>query len=221
MNNPNFDLLMFARGPLFDIALLIFVAGVLIRVVEILVLGRKKDFSKAKGKPVQQGVKTIFTRTLPRPGAIKANPITIVGGYVFHIGFFIAFLLFVPHIALIEELTGLSWPGVGRVLIESATVLAIIAGLALIYTRWRDPVRRKLTTWVDYLLLVLCLLPLITGYVAVNKLFGDPTYMMALHILSVDILMIVFPFTKLMHAFTSPMARYYNGSIQGRKGAES
>ncbi len=91
MNNPNFDLLMFARGPLFDIALLIFVAGVLIRVVEILVLGRKKDFSKAKGNPVTQGIKTIFTRTVPRPGAIKANPITIVGGYVFHIGFFIAF----------------------------------------------------------------------------------------------------------------------------------
>ena len=33
--------------------------------------------------------------------------------------------------------------------------------------------------------------------------------------------MIAFPFTKLMHAVTFVMARYYNGSIQGRKGAES
>ena len=56
---------------------------------------------------------------------------------------------------------------------------------------------------------------------AVNKLFGDPTLMMALHVVSVNVLMIVFPFTKLMHAFTFAMARYYNGSIQGRKGAES
>lgn len=221
MNNQYFDLLMWARGPAFDLALFVFVAGVLIRVVEILILGRKKDFSKAKGNPVAQGIRTIFTRTVPRPGAIKANPVTIVGGYVFHFGFFIAFLLFAPHIALVEDLIGLSWPNVGRVIIESATVLAVIAGLALIWTRMRDPVRRKLTGWTDYLVLILSLLPLITGYVAVNKLFGDPTLMMALHILSVNALMIVFPFTKLMHAFTFVMARYYNGSIQGRKGAES
>ena len=33
--------------------------------------------------------------------------------------------------------------------------------------------------------------------------------------------MVAFPFTKLMHAVTFAVARYYNGSIQGRKGAES
>ena len=32
--------------------------------------------------------------------------------------------------------------------------------------------------------------------------------------------MIAFPFTKLMHAVTFAVSRYYNGSIQGRKGAE-
>jgi len=57
--------------------------------------------------------------------------------------------------------------------------------------------------------------------VAVNKLFGDPILMLALHILSVELLMIAFPFTKLMHAVTFVFARYYNGAIQGRKGAQS
>ena len=32
--------------------------------------------------------------------------------------------------------------------------------------------------------------------------------------------MIVFPFTKLMHAFTLFMARWYNGAIAGYKGVE-
>ena len=70
-------------------------------------------------------------------------------------------------------------------------------------------------------MLFLSLLPLVTGYVAVNKLFGDPTLMLALHILSVEALMVAFPFTKLTHAFTFVISRYYNGAIQGRKGAES
>ena len=49
----------------------------------------------------------------------------------YFLAFFVAFFLFVPHIALIQDLTGLHWPGVGRVIIEGATVLAVLAGLAL------------------------------------------------------------------------------------------
>jgi nitrate reductase gamma subunit len=221
MNNPYFDLLMWARGPAFDIALTIFVAGMLIRILEILVLGRKKDFAKPKGNPVGQGVKTVFTRSVPRKGLVKFAPITYIGGYIFHIGFLIAFFLFAPHIALIDSLIGINYPGVGRVIIESATALALLAIIALFWSRMTDPVRRALTTWQDYLLLILSALPLITGYVAVNKLFGDGTLMLALHILSVELLMVAFPFTKLTHAFTFVIARYYNGTIQGRKGAET
>ena len=221
MNNPYFDLLMRARGPGFDIALTIFVAGILIRILEILVLGRKKDFAKPKGSPVGQGVKTVFSRSFPRKGLVKFAPITYIGGYIFHIGFLIAFFLFAPHIALIDSLIGINYPGVGRVIIESATALALLAIIALIWSRSTDPVRRALTSWQDYLVLILSALPLITGYVAVNKLFGDGTLMLALHLLSVELLMVAFPFTKLTHAFTFVLARYYNGTIQGRKGAET
>jgi len=221
MNNPAFDLLMWARGPGFDIALIIFVAGIVLRVVEIIILGRKKDMAPAKGSPVAQGIKTIFSRSFPRPGLVKFAPITYVGGYIFHLGFFVAFLFFAPHIAIFEDAFGISWPNAGRVIIESATALAVLALIALIYSRMTDPVRKALTTFDDYLVLILSGLPLITGYVAVNKLFGDPQMMLAIHILTVEALMVAFPFTKLMHAVTFVMARYYNGSIQGRKGAES
>jgi len=221
MNSQAFDLLMWARGPGFDIAIVIFLGGIILRVVEIIILGRKKDMAPAKGSPVGQGIKTIFSRSFPREGLVKFAPITYVGGYIFHLGFFIAFFFFAPHIALFEDAFGISWPNAGRVIIESATALAVLALMALIYSRFTDPVRKALTTFDDYLVLILSALPLITGYVAVNKLFGDPQMMLAIHILTVEALMIAFPFTKLMHAVTFVMARYYNGSIQGRKGAES
>lgn len=221
MNNEAFDLLMWARGPAFDIAIVIFVAGIVLRVVEILVLGRKKDMAAPKGNPLSQGIRTVFSRSIPPEGLVKFAPITYIGGYVFHICFFIALFFFAPHIALFQDAFGVSWPAAGRVIVESATALALLALIALFYSRLTDPIRKELTTFDDYLVLLLSALPLVTGYIAVNKLFGDPTFMMALHVLSVDALLIAFPFTKLMHAVTFVMARYYNGTIQGRKGAES
>ncbi len=221
MNNSYFDLLMWARGTGFNIALIIFAAGIMLRITEIVILGRKKDMAPAKGNPVAQGLKTIFTRSVPRQGLVQYAPVTYIGGYIFHIGFFVAFFFFGPHIALIDDLLGVSWPGVGRAIVESVVAITVLALIALMYTRLTDPVRRALTTFDDYLVWLLSLLPLITGYVAVNKLFGDPTLMLALHILSVELLMIAFPFTKLMQAVSFGFARHYNGAIQGRKGAES
>ncbi|MFC1672948.1 hypothetical protein ACFL12_02235 [Pseudomonadota bacterium] len=211
------DLLMWARGPAFDIALVIFIGGIILRVVEIIILGRKKDMAPAKGNPVAQGIKTIFTRSIPREGLVKFAPIT----YIFHLGFFVAFFFFAPHIALFTDAFGVTWPNAGRVIVESATALAVVALIGLFYSRIADPVRSALTTWDDYLVLILSALPLITGYIAVNKLIGDGQMMLGIHILTVEALMIAFPFTKLMHAVTFVMARYYNGTIQGRKGAES
>lgn len=220
MTDSYFGLLMWARGPGFSLALAIMLGGILLRVVEILVLSRRKDMAPAKGNPVAQGIRTVFSRSLPREGMIAYAPVTYIGGYVFHVAFAIAFLFLGAHIALIDGLIGLQWPAANRALVESAAAIAVLALLALLYTRLSDPVRRALSSFDDYLVWALTILPLILGYVAVNKLFGNPTLMMALHILSAEALMIAFPFTKLMHAVTFVMARYYNGSIQGRKGAD-
>jgi nitrate reductase gamma subunit len=64
-------------------------------------------------------------------------------------------------------------------------------------------------------------LPLVTGYLAFHRIGLAPPMLIALHILSVELLMVIFPFTKLMHAFTLFMARYYNGAIAGYKGVHS
>jgi nitrate reductase gamma subunit len=45
--------------------------------------------------------------------------------------------------------------------------------------------------------------------------------MLGIHILSVELLMVMLPFTKLMHTFTLFMARWYNGAISGYRGVQS
>ena len=65
------------------------------------------------------------------------------------------------------------------------------------------------------------LLPLLTGYLAFHRMLMPYQTMLGLHILSVELLLIVFPFTKLMHSFTVFFARWYNGAAFGRRGVQS
>ena len=99
-----------------------------------------------------------------------------------------------------------------------AVIIALIVVLA---NRITDPVKRFLSTLEDYLTWTLTLLPLLTGYLAYHHLFLNYTLMLALHILTVELLLVALPFTKLFHTFSLFAARWYNGDISGRKGVAS
>ena len=221
MNSTGLDLLNWAQGPALQIATAIFVAGVIIRLLEILLLGRKADLAPPKGNATVQGLKTILTRSFPTMEELKEAPVVHFGGWVFHVGFFISLLFFVPHIVLFNDAFGIAWPGLSTNAVEISAGLAVVALIALFISRLLDPVRRMLGNFSDYLIYVLSVLPLITGIMATYKIGSDYNTLLALHILSVEALMIAFPFTKLMHAFTFAISRYYNGAIQGHKGAPS
>lgn len=221
MSEPGMDLLLWAKGPGFQIAVVVFLLGMTLRLVEVLTLGRKKDIAPAKGDAVGSGLRTIFSRSVPGPSIMKQRPVVVVGGYIFHIGFFVTLLFFVPHIQLFKEGFGISWPGLPSSLIEATAVLSILAMIGVLWCRLAQPVRKFLSTFDDYLAWTLTFLPLLTGYMAVNKLLLPYTLLLALHILSVELLMALAPFTKLTHIATAAVSRYYNGAINGRKGAPS
>lgn len=215
------ELLALARGPLFEIALVIFAAGVLIRLVEILVIGRRADLAEPRQGGAAQGLKTVFTRSVPAEGMFRRNPLVIVAGYVFHIGLFVAIFLFAPHIELFKAIVGVGWPHLPTPFVDFLSVAAIVALVALLINRLRDPVLRFLSGPQDYLVWLVTFLPLLTGYLAFHHMFIRYELMLALHILSINLFLVVFPFTKLMHTFTLFMARWYTGSLFGRKGVQS
>jgi nitrate reductase gamma subunit len=215
------DFLLWVRGPGFDIALVIFVMGVIMRLLEVLVLGRKPDLAEARGSEMGPGVRTLFARTLPEPGSMKRSPFTVIGGYIWHIGFLISLFLFVPHIELINSMVGLAWPGLPSNLIDAAAVVTIVTLLAMLFSRLNHPVKRFLSGPEDYLTWLVTFLPMLTGYLAYHRMIDPYPLVLGLHILSVEVLLVVFPFTKLMHAFTFIIARWYNGAMAGRRGVQS
>lgn len=215
------EFLAWVRGPMFQIAVAIFVVGVVIRLIEIFALGRKADLSEPRGGETMPGIKTVFRRSIPDPGTFKRSPFTIVLGYLFHIGLFITILFFVPHIELFHDVLGLQWPGLPTPLVDAVAIISIFAMLAILVNRLRNPVLRFLSNGEDYVVWAATLLPLVTGYFAFHRMLFPYQTMLGLHILSVEILLILFPFTKLMHFFTSFIARWYNGAAFGRRGVQS
>jgi len=215
------ELLTWARGPGLTIALAICAFGILLRLFEIFSLGRKADLSRAREHSPGSGWRTIFSRSLPPPGLLKRAPVTYIGGYVFHLGFAITLLFFVPHIELARSLVGIGWPGLPMPVVDISAVAAMLGLLAVLASRLANPVKRFLSGFQDYLAWLLTFLPLATGYLAFHHLLIDYTLALALHILSVELLLVALPFTKLFHTVSVFVSRWYNGDIFGRKGVAS
>jgi nitrate reductase gamma subunit len=216
MNEMQF--LTWVRGQGLDIAVGIFLLGVLWRLLEIYSLGRKKDLAAPRHVAGASGWHTVFRRSVPPQGMLKTSPVSYIGGYTFHVGLAIVVFLFAPHIKLIQSLTGLSWPGLPSQFIDLVAVITIAAMVVVLVDRINKPVKRYLSTFEDWFTWLVTFLPLLTGWLAVRHLLLPYTTMLALHILSVEILLIVLPFTKLFHAFTVFGSRWYNGAVNGHKG---
>jgi nitrate reductase gamma subunit len=210
--------LTWVRGPGLNIALAVFALGLLWRVIEIYSLGRKPDFAVPRRRAGASGIRTMFTRSIPAPGLFKRSPISYVGGYIFHIGLAVIVFLFAQHIRLIQSVTGLSWPALPAPVIDAATVVTLATMLLVLVDRINKPVKRFLSTFQDYAAWALTFLPVLTGYMANKHLLLPYTLMLALHILSVELLLIFLPFTKLIHAFTLWGSRWYNGDANAKKG---
>ena len=215
------ELLTWARGPGFQIATIIFAAGITLRIVEILMLGRKANLAEAKGNAMSSGLRTIISRSVPDASTFKRSAFSVTSGYVFHIGLFIVIFLYAPHILFFKDVLHISWPALPSTVIDAVSVITIITMIAVLIHRLKDPVKRFLSTFDDYLGWFVTILPLITGYIAFHRIGLPAPTLIAIHILSIQLLMIVLPFTKLMHMFTFILARWYNGAISGYRGVQS
>ena len=210
--------LTWVRGTGLNLAVGIFLLGVLWRLLEIYGLGRKKDLAAPRHVAGASGWHTIFRRSIPAEGMLKTSPVSYIGGYVFHIGLVVVVLLFAPHIKLIQSLSGLSWPGLPSQFIDLVAVVTIAAMVVVLADRINKPVKRFLSTFEDWFTWTLTFLPLLTGWLAVRHMLLPYTTMLALHILSVELLLVFLPFTKLFHVFTVFGSRWFNGAANGHKG---
>ena len=216
------DLLDFARGPALQVAAYIFVAGILWRLIGILMLKEKPEFSEPR-RPggLMAALKVIYTRSFTAPPFKRATMYPKMLGYVLHIGFFVVIFLFVPHIVFFEGFLGFDWPGLPNNVIYLSGVATVVAGLALLVRRLTNPVLKLISNFDDYFSWFVTMLPIVTGLIMPVRMGVRYETLLAIHILSVAVLMIWLPFGKLGHSFLVFVTRGTTGMVFERRGAET
>lgn len=219
------ELLQFARGTALNFALVVFFIGIAWRFFAIALLPFKKNptqprdgvGTKEKAIAWFQG---IIGRMWPHKSFRKASFFTFVNGYVFHLGLFVVFFLFGPHVSFIKDLTGLSWAYLPSPIIHFASVVTTLSLVAALVYRIKKPVTRLLSTAEDYFAWFVTFLPMITGLMAVGHFGARYETLLAIHILSICLLLIWFPFGKLMHAFLFVFSRGATAVRMKHRGAQ-
>jgi nitrate reductase gamma subunit len=187
--------------------------------VALLLVGKPKDLSVARRSGIAGALEALLLHSVPHGGNLGRTLYHFTTGYLFHIGLFVLVLFAAPHVAFIEKrLVGVEmpwWPELPRWGFIIAAEAAF-AGLILLYIhRMTDPVKRALSDIDDHLGVWLTFIAMLTGCLALQEAHAG---LRALHMLSVQALMVYFPFSRLMHAFTFAISRSYTGATYGRRG---
>ena len=218
------SLLEFARGPGMTWATLIMVGGITMRIVALLARRRAKDLSPAReGSPsrLAGALRTIVRRNWPaRPFREQATLPTAIA-YTFHLGLLIILVLGTPHILFFSNIVGFGWPGLPKGIIDVVSAVTLAALIVALIRRVTHPVRRMLSDADDYITWGVTMLPVLTGLLATTPLGGRYEQLLAVHMLTVEALMIWFPFGKLMHAFFWLPSRASTGARFAHRGART
>ncbi|MBC8268307.1 MAG: hypothetical protein H8E36_06135 [Rhodospirillaceae bacterium] len=204
------------EGPLWVLASSVFVLGALWRIVGIIRFGRKPDISIPRASALMGAIKGQFLHFVPHGGFSFRTLYHLVAGYMFHLGLFGLLIYAAPHVLFLKEnVVGFDWvtmPRWGFIL----TAEIAFAGLILLWIRRiSDPVMIKISDADDHIASWLTFLAMLTGCLALEESHDS---LRALHMLVVEIWLMYFPFSRLMHAVTFMFSRGYTGAFFGRRG---
>jgi nitrate reductase gamma subunit len=218
------SLLELARGPLWTGSVAVFALGVAWRLFALWRIGRKPDLSAPRtAGTAGAAVRTVFTRMLPRAGFRPSATLITVNPYVYHLGLALIAFGYLPHIEFLHRVAGVSWPGLPNAVMYVAAGATIVSLCIALLFRLTDPVLKLISSAGDYATWVVTMLPLLTGMALIAEPAGgggDPVRL-ALHLLSLELLLAWFPFGKLMHAILFVPGRAQIGAFLGRRGVRA
>jgi nitrate reductase gamma subunit len=182
---------------------------------------RDSSAGRARQRPVViAALREIVRRMWPEAVYKQRMLFTLINGYVFHVGLAIVVFLLLPHILFFDDLLGLSWPHLPNNVVYAVSVITAVSLIAALVMRTLNPAQRIISTFDDYFSWLVTFLPVITGLAATSHLGARYETLLALHILSVALLLVWLPFGKLMHWLLVFVTRSQTGAQLNRRGAQ-
>jgi len=208
----------FIQGPLWTAASWFFVLFAAWRLGAIVLAGRSGRKAQPAGSPAMGAIRSIFGRFSPRRMFWRSGKVWFVtlAGYAFHLGLFAVLFFAQPHVDFIDKhILGFGWQTLPRWGFIVAAQFAFAGLLALWLRRFVDPVVRLISRPDDHFASGLTFAVMLTGCMALGE---QSTFLRVSHLLMVEIWLVYFPFSSLMHTFTWPLSRGFTGAVAGRRG---
>lgn len=212
----------FLSGPALWAAFLIFVLGLALRLTFLIGLSRERDRVLYNHTSIGWGLRSVVYWLMPWGSvAMRQQPVFTLAAFTFHLTLLGVPLFLQGHNMLLEEAFGVSLWSLPEAWTDGLSWLLLASGIFLLVRRLVRPEVRILTGVWDYVLLLLTMLPFITGMMAYRQ-WGPYELMMVLHVLSGEVLLVLIPFSKLGHMVLFFFTRAFIGFEMGaRRGAPS
>jgi nitrate reductase gamma subunit len=164
-------------------------------------------------------IRTLFSRFIPHPQLFTKISIQVIAGYLFHLGLFAVLFFAAPHVEFLGKyLFGFSWTPLPHWAFIVCSEIAFLGLLLLWLHRLTNSVSRLISRADDHIATILTFVVMLTGCLALLESFEG---LRLLHRFSVELFLIYFPFSCLMHAFTFIPSRAMTGAWFGRRGVDS
>ena len=209
------DIYELVRGPFAWVALIVFVAGSLYRIIAMLVRG-KKEPALYPSTSFSGAVRSILHGLIPFGSTyMRRQPLFAIVTIGFHLCLIILPLFLLAHIVLWYESWQILWWSLPDLLADLMAIWVILACIYFIVRRRVVPEVKKVTRPSDILLPAIVLLTFLTGFLAYHQ-WGPDRPIMILHVLAGEILLIAIPFSKLGHMLFFMFSRAYMGAEFGK-----
>ena len=205
------DFYEFVRGPMAWAAFSVSIGATLLRL--IILMGRAKRIQRMHpAKSLRGGFKSIARGLLPLGlGAMRQQPVLGAVTFVFHLCVLITPVFLLAHIVLVYESWQVQWFSLPDLAADAMTVIVIACTLYFAARRLLRAEVRAVTDFSDWALLIVVNGIFLTGLLAYHH-WGPYRPLLITHILLGEALLLMIPFTKVMHMVLFFFTRGYLGA---------
>ncbi|WP_020586802.1 hypothetical protein [Desulfobacter curvatus] len=186
---PLYDLL---TGPIMWVTVILFAAGMVFKTISLVRLVSVCRPGTAFINPNARFPK-VYKASLP-----GRYPVTTLISVVFHLILLLLPFFIEGHNILLDTSWGVSLPMLPGHFADNLTVIVLGCGLYFLFRRLFTKRVRAVSFFSDYLIIILVILPFLTGFIAYHRLLPYDAVLNA-HIITGQLMLVAIPYTRLVH----------------------